>query len=363
MKYLFFLILFFSPWMLLSADDIAHLSDEFNDASTQANWLRLNDVEGWNADQLELWDVNTTRPGHLRLMPYSSSWFDNMRGVLVHKNVTGDFVVTARMEIGSRNDITLPPNRLYSLGGIFVHQPRDIFSAAPTPPTSDAVWPPDANGSDWVPDTDNYVFLSYGSAGNPGNWEYEVKTTVNGNSNLYFDDSGIPDINSNIIELQMVKVGETIVVLRRHPGGNWIVENRYPNPDHNFPEFGDTLQVGITAYTDWDNVGQYLNEGDHETQFYHNYTVFDGPEMVPDLIVDVDYMRFNRPSAELTEAMLLALDTSYNPFTNQSVATELPTDGAGLYLGDNVVVIPEPGTLVLMLVFGLSLLALRRRNR
>jgi hypothetical protein len=362
MKYISFLALIFSFGPLLCADDLAHLSDEFNEASSQANWLRLNDVEGWNADQLELWDVNTTRPGHMRLMPHTSAWYDDLRGVLVHKNVTGDFVVTARMEIGSRSDITAPPNRLFSLGGLFMHTPRGITSAAPTPYTTAPVWPPAANGSDWQPDTDNYVFLSYGTAGNPGTWQYEVKTTVNGSSTLYFDNSGVPD--SNVVELQMVRVGQTVVVMRRHPGGNWIVENRYPNADHPLPVLEDTMQVGITTYTDWNNIGEdYWNGGDPETQFHHNYSVLDGPGMQPDLIVDVDYMRFNRPAPELTEALLQSLTTSYNPATNDSIAFELPSDGAGLYLGDNVVVIPEPGTLMLMLVFGLSLLALRRRNR
>ncbi len=353
-SYLYLLFVLFPVGSALLADDLSHLSDEFDDAASQADWLRLNDVEGWNADQLETWDINTTRPGHMRLMPHTSAWFDDLRGVLVHKNVTGDFVVTTRMQVGSRVDTSLPPNRLFSLSGIFIHDPRDITSAAPTPYTTDPVWPPEANGSDWEPGTDNYVFLSYGSAGNAGTWQYEVKTTVNGDSTLYYDNSGVPD--SNTVELQLVKVGNTVVVMRRHPGGNWIVENRYPNAAHDMPEFGDTLQVGLTAYTNWENIGDdYWNGGDHATQFEHNYNVLDGPGMEPDLIVDVDYFRFNRPAPELTEEMLQALGTSFNPANGQSTAFDLPSTGAGMYLGDNVAVIPEMGSVALVLLSVLSL--------
>ena len=347
----------------LRADDLAALSDEFDNAGSLNDWSRLYQTEGWVADQLETWDINTTRSGHMRLMPYTSSWFGDLRGVLAYKEVTGDFIVTTRMEIGSRSDITQAPSRLYSLGGLFAHTPRGISSAAPTPYTTEAVWPPEANGSDWQPGTDNYVFLSYGSAGNPGTWQYEVKTTVNGTSTLYFDNSGVPD--SNVVELQMVRVGDTVVVMRRHPGGNWIVENRYPNPAHSLPVLGDTMQVGITTYTDWNNIeNEYWGGGNPETQFLHNYTVLDGPEMQPDLIVDVDYMRFNRPNEGLTEELLQALGTSFDPATGQSNFFELPGDGAGLYLGDNVAVVPEPSAFALLLgAVSLLVAGRRRRNR
>ena len=66
----------------------------------------------------------------------------------------------------------------------------------------------------------------------------------------------------------MVRVGNTVVCLRRHgASGPWIVENRYPNPDHAFPQFGPTLQVGVTAYTDFDSVTAY-EAGGPQTQFH-----------------------------------------------------------------------------------------------
>lgn len=320
---------------LLAQDDIAPLSDEFDDAGTLSQWQRLYDVEGWHVDQLEAWDINTTIPGHMRISPRTSAWFMDLKGPLAYKEITGDFVVTTRLQITSRHNPANPdeaPNRSFSLAGIFARSPRNITSAAPTPYTSTSVWPPDQHGSDWTPDGENYIFLSYGSGGNPGVWQYEVKSTREGNSRLYYNNSGVPD--SGEIELQLVRIGQTFVVLRRHPGGDWIVENRYPNPDHPLPNMGETIQVGLCAYTDWPNiVNTHYSSGNHQAQFHHNYTQLNGQ---PDLHADVDYVRYRRPDPALTEALLQALPTSYDPTSNTSTATPLPATGAGEFLGDNV---------------------------
>jgi DNA-binding beta-propeller fold protein YncE len=327
-------LLLMTLWCSCSfADDLASLSDEFNDVTTMPNWLRLFQTEGWGTDQLETLDVDTTAAGHMRMMPHTSSWFNQLRGPLIYKELNGDFIVTARLRVSSRNDPNALPGRLFSLAGLMVQASRGVTSAAPSPYTPAPVWPPAANGSDWSPNNDNYISLTYGSAGNPGSWQYLSQSTLNSSSQVYHASSGVP--GSGEIELQIVRVGGTLVTLRRHPGGEWIVENRYPNPDHPAPNFGETLRVGITAYTDWNNVEPYWNGGNAETQFHYNYTLLDDPGMQPDLIADVDYIRFNRPSPALTEAMLQALPTSYNPATNQSNATALPAGGAADYLGDN----------------------------
>lgn len=320
------------------ADELALLSDEFDTPNSLADWQRLNEVEGWNADQLELWDADTSTTGHMRMIPYTSAWFMDLRGVLAFKEVTGDFIVTAKLTVLSRHnaaDPTEPPNRGFSLAGIFAHAPRNITSAAPSPVTTEVVWPPTDFGSDWLPDTDNYVFLSFGTAGNAGTRQYEVKTTRNGNSDLYFNSIGIPDsADANSIILQMVRVGGTILVLRKHPGGEWIVENRYPNATQAAPIWGETVQVGITAYTDWPNVRDFYNSGDHPSQFHHNYQVLNRPEDRPDLIADIDYVRFTTPDVSLTEEVLQGLATSYPDHNTPALPANIPLgDAANIPLG------------------------------
>ncbi|MEM9236996.1 MAG: Calx-beta domain-containing protein [Verrucomicrobiota bacterium] len=323
--------------MALLADDLMPLGDEFNDATTFAQWQDLGVVEGWVTPSYEEADIDTTTAGRFRIQPGALTWFAHLRGLLMFKEVDGDFVATTRLRVLSRHnpgDPTEVPNRSFSLTGIFAHQPRTIVSAAPTPYTTDPVLP-GTNGSDYVANTENYIFLSYGSAGNPGTRQFEIKATRNSNSLLYFDSNGI-DQNETEVWLQMVRIGDTVVCLRKHSqGGNWIVENRYPNADHPFPDFGTTLQVGITAYTDWPTASPY-NSGGLNSSFHFNYAPPAGGN--PDLVSEVDYFRFQRPDASIDEADLQAMSVSYDPATNVSANPPVllsASPGASPYLGDN----------------------------
>lgn len=286
----------------ISEDDIAPLSDEFQTSTTISQWQRNYVTEGWTAaDKLQTWDINTSRPGHMRLMPYTSSWFQNYTGALAYKEITGDFIITLELESNRRNGQAGRPTSDYSLSGIMIRSPRPLHHAAPVPdpgPQTVLPWPPDASYTTaWAPGTENYIFLSYGYADSNlwgdvggGTWYNEVKSTTNSVSNLYAVQSGIP-AGGNRATLQAVRVGQTFLLLRRHgPGQPWIVENRFVRND-----MPATLQVGITAYTDWNNVSI-------QNEFHHNRTVNTGGN--PDLVADIDFFRLRRPAAELTEPML-----------------------------------------------------------
>ncbi len=320
------------------ADTLQPLGDEFSNAATFARWQDIDQVEGWGVSSDEAADIHTTTPGHFRIVPKAMGWYMHLRGVLFFKNVTGDFIATTRLRVLSRHNPANPletPNRLYSLTGIFLHEPRPyITQAGPNPYRIDPVWPPAAYGSDYVPNTENYIFLSYGTAGNPGTRQFEIKTTRNSNSILYYGATGI---NQSVNEawMQLIRVGNTVVCLRKYSeAGPWIVENRYPNADHPFPAFGSTLQVGLTAYTDWPNGEPYHNGG-VQTSWYANYAA-PGPGQ-PDLISEVDYFRLQRPDPALTEAVLQGMATSYNPNTNQTANPPVlltASPSAAPYLGD-----------------------------
>ena len=294
-----------------SLDDLAVLSDEFENAATLSSWIRLNDTEGWNADKLEVHDVDTSAAGQMRIMPHTTSWYADLTGPLVYKEITGDFIVTTQLDVRRRNSAAGRPVPLYSLGGIMIRTPRATTSAAANPdpgPTTVLPWPPNNYTTDWQPDTENYIFLSYGNAGGntaANQWSYEVKTTVNGNSTLYYNAIGVPADESLVI-LQAVRRGNTFLLLRKHgENGPWIIENRYTRSD-----MPATLQVGITTYTDWDNVtanGLFTGNSDHDGQYHHNRVVMtaaNGFTANPDLVVDAEYFRFARPPASLTEAAL-----------------------------------------------------------
>jgi hypothetical protein len=320
-----------------TADELAPLSDEFSNPSTFQNWTDLVQEEGWVAPSYEIANINTTTSGHFHIVPAANTWFANLRGLLFFKEIEGNFIATTRLRVLSRHnpaDPTEVPNRSFSLTGIFAHAPRNITQAAPSPYTTNAVWPPGDFGSDYVENTENYIFLSYGSAGNPGTRQFEIKATRNSDSRLYFDSTGI-DQNETDAWLQMVRVGDTVVCLRKHSSsGNWIVENRYPNPDHPFPAFGSNLQVGLTAYTDWPTAAPF-HSGGVETSYHFNYAPPTNGQ--PDLISQVDYIRFRRPDTNLTESVLQGMSVSYDPNTDTTADPPVflsASPSAASYLGD-----------------------------
>jgi len=334
-----------------ASDDLWRLSDEFDDATTFPEWQDLGVVEGWETPSYEEADIDTTTAGRFRIVPGPLTWFRHLRGLLLFKEIDGDFVVTTRVRVLSRHnpaDPTEVPNRSFSLTGIFVHAPRPIVSAAPTPYTTNAVWPPGNFGSDYVANTENYIFLSYGTAGNTGTRQFEIKATTNSNSFLYYDSLGINNQAETEAWLQMVRVGDTIVCLRKHSAaGDWIVENRYSTTSGNsgLPNFGSTLQVGITAYTDYGAASG--SAGSAQDAFHYNYApeaaaADDGVTPQPDLISEVDYYRFRRPDPALTEAVLLGMNLSFtgaggggqtNQTSNPPVLLSA-SPAAAPYLGD-----------------------------
>lgn len=259
------------PPTAVSAQDLSHLSDEFDDPASVADFLRIHEVEGWNADQLETLDVDGTHPGQMTLMPFTTSWYQDYRGPLVHKVVDGDLVVTADVTSTSRDGVS-PPAALYSLGGIMIRAPRDV-----TPDT-------------WVPGGEHYVFLSIGyGAGDPG-FMFEVKRTEWSGSQLWLTDTDGPRAR-----LQIARIGDAVLTLVRPEGGDWTVHRRFVHP-----ELPETVQVGLVAYTDWTKVEDF-------DELVHNGTTLDPPlpdgvddptpgePFAPDLTMRADYLRFVRP--------------------------------------------------------------------
>lgn len=240
----------------VAADDLSALSDEFDNAATLSRWLRVHAVERWNSDQLELLDINTTRAGRMVMMPFASTWFNEYRGELTFKYVTGDFVITTDVEASQRNG-TGAPRSQYSLAGIMIRTPRDI-----TPQT-------------WTPGGENYVFLSLGAASQPGTFQFEVKTTINSVSTLVVT----PGVNRATI--QVARIGRSLIMLRRNAGANWVVHRRYARNDMPM-----TLQAGLTTYTDYPTCAM-LNP------LVHNQTVIRSGN--PDLVAAFDYVRYQRP--------------------------------------------------------------------
>lgn len=241
---------------LARADDITALSDEFDKPETLKEWQRVFRVEKSAADQLKRIQIDA-KTGRLILEPHAVVWYQDYRGPLVFKQVDGDFVATTQIRAHSRAGDGAPRSQ-FSLAGLMIRTPRDI-----TPQT-------------WKPGGENYIFLSVGAADRPGEHQLEVKTTLDSKSTLHIT-PGAPEA-----ELRGVRIGSAFVLLRKLPGEAWRVHQRYSRPD--MPK---TLQVGITCYTDWQTCSKMPPR-------QHNQTVIKGGN--PDLVAEVDYVRYARPN-------------------------------------------------------------------
>lgn len=257
-------------FLVRAADDLTPLSDEFRSPATRANWQRIYQTEGWGNDALATFDLGQQRPGRLLLVPHTSSWYAEWRGELTYKSVTGDFVITTDVEV-SRRGGGGPPNSPYSLAGIMVRAPRTMTSPA-----------------QWTPGGQNYVFLSLGAANTPGTYQHEVKTTLNSVSTLEIS-AGTPRA-----QIQVSRIGRHLILLRRPPGGSWVVHRRYSRPD-----FPATLQAGLTVYTDWPNCERVGAAAQNVTVLTNGARLPDGATFSganPDLEAVFEYVRYARPN-------------------------------------------------------------------
>ncbi len=246
--------------------DLCGLHDEFNNPTTIADWQRIYQVEGWDSDQLEAWDIDTTQSGRMTMIPWSVTWFNDYRGPMAFKEVTGDFAITTevyvhdRDEIGDSDPDDVPDGAQYSLAGPLIRAPRpEITSPA-----------------DWTPGGEDWSFLSLGYATSGSNFNFEVKSTNNSQSNLRITTAG-----SETAKLQITRIGDAVIALHKLPGEDWVVHQRYRRAD-----LPDTLQVGLVTYTDYLRASQ-LSYFDH-----NNTTITNGNR---DLVAGFEYARYARP--------------------------------------------------------------------
>ncbi|HEX2880728.1 MAG TPA: hypothetical protein VHO25_14450, partial [Polyangiaceae bacterium] len=190
------------------SDPLSVFSDEFDDASTLGDWLRIYQTEQWSANQLQTFnidqaDAGTSRPGFATLVPYANSWYGDYRGELTYKVISGDFVVTARLEVSNLAD-TGAPNSLYSLAGLMVRKPRTV-----TPAT-------------WSAGGENHLFIAAGSANSAGNNAIYISSTTTSTTVL-----AVTSVAYSEVDLRIVRIGQYLVVLKRQTGSAWTVHQRY----------------------------------------------------------------------------------------------------------------------------------------
>ena len=187
-------------------DDLAGLSDDFEGAGVDPEWALVN------GDAV----AATVAGGALSLtLTEPALWFEASQGVLLHKAVTGDFRVTARVRARKTSAPDEPPDRTIHLGGLMARDPASDGAEAP----------------------ESYVFIVVGRDEN--DVSVETKSTMNDES-----DYDGPTWPSTDAELRLCRVGSTFRAYKREgSAAAWEEAVVYERPD-----LPATLQVGPNIY-------------------------------------------------------------------------------------------------------------------
>lgn len=242
-----------------SRDELATLSDEFTSRGSLAGWRHFHAAEGWPSMVRRI-EVRPEGSGELYLEPYTSGWYADFHAPFLYKDVTGDFVVSARLRADAIAGGV--PRSAWSLAGLMVRAARAV-----TPAT-------------WTPGGENWLFITAGVADDVRQPVLETKTTVGSRSTLR-----LHPVPAGWVELRIQRTGAAFELASRHDGEPWVVRARFARPD-----LPPTLQVGLNAYTDWNHAAPL-----HGDPARFNTTVLrDGS---PDLGLRVDWIRFARPES------------------------------------------------------------------
>lgn len=215
---------------------------DFNDARDLTNWNLLQ-IEGW----AQKWRDVSIQNGSLRIEPHSSSWYEDHIGGYLYREVEGDFSITTRIHVSGINSPL--PQHEYSLAGLLIRNPIDI------------------DPDNWQTGRENWLFLSMGTATPAGEPHYEVKTTINSHSTLE-----VLPRSGTVSELRITRQNtEFRLQVRENNSTIWQELANFNRPD-----MPNRLQIGITAYADWQNVKRTGNAA-HTN---HIGTIEDNADMI-----------------------------------------------------------------------------------
>ncbi|MBP2831276.1 DUF1349 domain-containing protein [Aquimarina sp. U1-2] len=193
----------------------------FNSDKNLKDWSQLT-IEGWKSKIRTLKVEN----GKLIYEPTSSGWFEDNYAGFLYREFQGNFELTTKVKVEGTNSKL--PKTSFSLAGLFVRAPREV------------------NSKNWKPKGENWMFFSIGSATEPEKPQFEIKSTYSSQSTLK-----IYPAKAEWVELKIVRVSEIFTLLHKFEGEEWKILDQFIRPD--LPE---TLQLGITAYSDWPSVSE-----------------------------------------------------------------------------------------------------------
>jgi hypothetical protein len=231
------------------------LSDDFSSGNISGAWKLAHDAEKYSS-KLKSMSVEN---GVLKMQPFTSGWYADYQAPLLYKTIRGDFDVRAKVKVSSANGQL--PSAEWSLAGLMVRQPKRT------------------DASSWQPNNENWMFITTGIAQPAGVPVFETKSTNNSMSNLK-----LRPAKEGWVELRIVRVDAAFILLYRYEGEKWTVADRFYRP-----LLSPVVQVGLNAYTGWNNVPMDLQR---DVKKFNETVLSDIPS---DMILSVDHVQFKRP--------------------------------------------------------------------
>lgn len=118
-------------------DPLAAESDDFERSATLADWTLLSDVEGPPVLHDRV-DIDVAEPGALVIEPNryddptlgdggaGPGWFQDRKGPLLYREITGDFAARVHVRVGRRDGIHLRPDGAFQAAGFVLRDPSSI---------------------------------------------------------------------------------------------------------------------------------------------------------------------------------------------------------------------------------------------
>ncbi len=183
-------------------NDLQSLSTRFDRPEALQGWQEFQ-VAGWAPK----WETPQVEAGQLLLRPKSSGWFEDNTVGHLYREVSGDFIVTAKLKVeGTQSPV---PQRSFSLAGLLIRAPHSFTKAT------------------WTAKGENWLFFSLGTAFPAGQSQFEIKSTSNSLSTLK-----ISEAKPGWTRLRIARSGELFTLLYQEENASeWQVLDQFIRPD------------------------------------------------------------------------------------------------------------------------------------
>lgn len=190
-------------------------SDEFDGSSPDACWKTLDPTlfASLAVDGAQGMLVATPKD------QAQNGWFQNAHGPLLYQEVTGDFILVARVFATQANDLGMPPFKLYNTAGLLARDPASVNT------------------------NENWVLYDIGQQGNSTDTPVVTVGTM-AKGTIHSGTMKFPESGTHSGLLAICRIGGSFEVLKRlyNPDGDFLSAHTFQ-----WNEAPATLQVGLTV--------------------------------------------------------------------------------------------------------------------